>query len=105
MQNGLFHARILRQYQSVILVASATNENDISDTNSSPDISRCILLELAIAPAGIQLNRLGQWDLGGPAKGGIIHEESHGVCVTYTVLMASQLKPKKRIMGTFFSFP
>ncbi|KAF8964335.1 hypothetical protein BDZ97DRAFT_1919029 [Flammula alnicola] len=68
---------------SVVLVAMAENKNDASALTSdaskgSSETSRCVLLEIITTPSDVQLRRLGQWDLNGPANGDNFYEGQDG---------------------------
>ncbi|PPQ70616.1 hypothetical protein CVT25_011982 [Psilocybe cyanescens] len=70
--------------ESVILLATAANDNDISapspDSEGSPGTARCVLLEFIVTPSDVHLRKLGKWDIDGPASGDGIYEELDGMC-------------------------
>ncbi|KAH9480388.1 WD repeat-containing protein 7 [Psilocybe cubensis] len=76
--------------ESVIILATAANNNDISAPNSDNEgvsaTSLCALLEFVLTPSGASLHKLGQWDVNGPASGNGIHGKSDG---TFTFFSTS----------------
>ncbi|KDR82569.1 hypothetical protein GALMADRAFT_237950 [Galerina marginata CBS 339.88] len=77
--------------ESVILVVTAANDSDecalTADTDEGTShTSRCVLLDFVTTPSEVQLHKLGQWDLDGPAKGDGIYREPDG---TFTFFSTS----------------